>query len=329
MIPNIFISSTIEDLTHLRDALRDVVTDLAYNPVMSEYGDIGYLPTASTEGSCYLTMRECQLAVVIIGKRYGSLSANGLSVTHNEFQIARENKIPVICLVDQEVLSFKKVYDANPKKRAASVFPAMDQPVKTFGFIQDVTDAEVNNGILPFSDVSGARDLFKKQIAHLFGGLLKNRFDPLKAKIQDVLSEIITLRHELLKNKRVDPLPFLHATRFLVDDRNREYRNYVEQICGSLEVAVPILLKCTTFDDFVGKTETKLEVVENVPTIEEVRKTGKMLNYTTRLVGHISEPNAPVATWVIMLGKEVVMNKVAKEMFDRKHEFLRKAGGVS
>src|SRR5689334_3413834 len=113
MIPYVFVSSTIEDLHHLRDAVRDVITDLAYHPVMSEYGDIGYLPTKSAVESCYTAMRECQLAVLIVGKRYGEIGNDGRSVTHNEFLAARDTGVPVICLVDREVLSYKKLFDAN------------------------------------------------------------------------------------------------------------------------------------------------------------------------------------------------------------------------
>ena len=38
MLPRVFVSSTIEDLHHLRDAVRDAVAELEYIPVMSEYG---------------------------------------------------------------------------------------------------------------------------------------------------------------------------------------------------------------------------------------------------------------------------------------------------
>jgi hypothetical protein len=63
MIPNIFISSTIGDLSYLRDSIRDLIFEIGYAPIMSEYGDIGYSPTSSAEDSCYLTMKNCQLAV--------------------------------------------------------------------------------------------------------------------------------------------------------------------------------------------------------------------------------------------------------------------------
>lgn len=68
MIPNVFVSSTIADLHHLRDAIRDTLSELAYIPVLSEYGDVGYLPTATAEDSCYIMLEQCQLAVIVIGK---------------------------------------------------------------------------------------------------------------------------------------------------------------------------------------------------------------------------------------------------------------------
>jgi len=62
MRPNIFVSSTIQDLQYLREAIRDTILSLGYNPVMSEFGDIGYLPALSVEDACYLSLKDCQIA---------------------------------------------------------------------------------------------------------------------------------------------------------------------------------------------------------------------------------------------------------------------------
>jgi len=111
MIPNVFISSTIEDLHYLREGLRDAVNELAYRPVMSDYGEVGYLHPETAAESCYRSVKECQIAVIIIGCRYGNPSAEGgVSVTHKEFRTARDEGIPLIALVEKEVMSFKKVF---------------------------------------------------------------------------------------------------------------------------------------------------------------------------------------------------------------------------
>jgi hypothetical protein len=109
MIPSIFISSTISDLQYLREAIRDTIKEIGYNPVLSDFGDIGYSPFTSAEDSCYLSLKDCQLAILIIGKKYGSLSQHAnLSITQMEFRTAKDLKKPIVCLVDQEVISFKK-----------------------------------------------------------------------------------------------------------------------------------------------------------------------------------------------------------------------------
>lgn len=108
MIPNIFISSRIEDLRHLRSVLRDAVEELCYNPVMSEFGEVGYLGNRSAVDSCYHTVPQCQMMVLILGKRYGHLGEDGLSVTHKEYHAACEAGIPIITFVDPPSATIQK-----------------------------------------------------------------------------------------------------------------------------------------------------------------------------------------------------------------------------
>jgi len=193
------VSSTIRDLGHLRDAIRETLVDLGYTPVMSEYGDVGYLPTASAQESCYLALKQSQLAVFIIGKRYGLPAEGGLSVTHAEFRTARDQGVPAIFLVDQQVLNYKQVFDENAG--ATINFPGMEQAPDVFGFIKEISGSPVNNGFLPFTHVADARAHLKAQIAHFVGDLLRRRGDPIATEIKDILSEVKTMRHELTKEK--------------------------------------------------------------------------------------------------------------------------------
>jgi Domain of unknown function (DUF4062) len=254
MIPNVFVSSTIQDLHHLRDAIRDVVTELGYTPFMSEYGDVGYLPDTTAEDSCYRMMEQCQLAIIIIGKRYGSLGTGGLSITHNEYRTARDRQIPIICLVDHEVLAFKRVYDVAPNHPAFTSL-GMDAPDATFNFIKDVTAAPVNNSVLGFDTVAAARFHLKRQLAHLFGELLRSKFDPTRAEIKDILSELKTLRYDLRSIATHDNPGFLRAVRFLVDDNPDAiaYRRLLTTLQKPVDEAVPDLIAAPIFDDAVVK----------------------------------------------------------------------------
>src|SRR5579862_4527348 len=114
MTPNVFISSPIADLHYLRDVLREAVEELAYRPVMSEYGEVGYIAQTSAADSCYRTVRQCQLMVLVVGRRYEPTDKDGLSVTHREFITAQEVRVPIISFAEAEVLTFKRVFDMDP-----------------------------------------------------------------------------------------------------------------------------------------------------------------------------------------------------------------------
>ena len=262
MIPNIFISSTIQDLSYLRDSIRDLILEIGYNPIMSEYGEIGFLPSASAEDSCYLTIRECNLAIIIVGKRYGSLSKNGFSVTHNEFKTARENKIPVIFLVSEEVLSFKRVFEVNSKTDDLN-FPGMEDPSKLFQFVREFSESEINNGLLQFSTAQSAKIVLKKQLAHIFGDLLNKHFDPIKSEIKDILSEITTLRHILLKKDQDVARQFASALRFLLNEENKLLKEVSETISGSMEEAVQNLLDSLTFLNYLESKQIQFKNLDN------------------------------------------------------------------
>lgn len=262
MIPNIFISSTIQDLSHLRDSIRDLIIELGYNPIMSEYGEIGYLPTNSAEDSCYLALKDCQMAIVIVGKRYGTVSQNGLSVTHNEFRTTRERKIPVIFLINEEVLSFKRVYDANENIDDLS-FPGMENPAKVFQFIKEFSESEINNGLIQFSNVQSAKNNLKKQFAHIVGDLLKKHFDPVKGEIKDILSEITTLRHILVKKDKEVAKKFARAFRFLLNEENKYIKEIAEFVSGSLEEGVPELLDKNSLKSYLESKNVQIQILNS------------------------------------------------------------------
>lgn len=263
MKPNIFISSTIHDLGHLRDSIRDLISELGYNPIMSEYGDVGYLPSESAEDSCYIAMRDCQMSIFIIGKRYGSISENGLSITHNEFRTARERKVPIIFLVNEEVLSFKRVYEANTKNSEMN-FPGMESPINIFELINEFSESKLNNGLITFNNVQSAKNNLKKQLAHIVGDLLKKRFDPIQGEIKDILSEITTLRHMLLKNEQKIAQQFSVAFRFLINEENYYLKDISEKVSGSLENAVPELLKHTSFKEYLNSKKVDVKEIDTL-----------------------------------------------------------------
>jgi len=276
MIPNIFISSTISDLHYLRDALRDSVADLSYNPVMSDYGEVGYLHPHTAAASCYRSLRQCQMVVLIIGKKYGKPSSDGFSVTHREFLTAKENGIPTISFVEGQVLNFKEVFEADPSAQLWDSFPGMDDPRKTFGFIDEVIASPSYNGLIPFTSVADAKRILKLQIADFVGERLSETISPVRSEVQDVLAEIKTLRNQLLGpaakgNPEIDESKkYLTAMRFLLDDKHADYRKLVEHLAGDLDVGIPTLIHSTTFKHLLSSLNYSIQFEEDKATFEEL-----------------------------------------------------------
>lgn len=332
MIPNIFISSTIHDLQYLREAVRDTVSELGHRPVMSEFGDIGYLPTVSAEEACYLALKDCQIAIVIIGKRYGWIAPNGLGITHNEFRAARENKIPVIFLIDRDIIAYKKVYDSQKKTGNVGSFPDMDNPEQTFSLIQEFSDYSVNNGFLSYGTAQEATENISKQLSHIFGNLLRERFDPLKAQVQDVLSEIKTLRHELLKDKgdASDYLPYLSAIRYLIDEENKVLSNFLSQVFKVLDVAIPDIIKHNEFNDFIKDMGWEIKIEQFIDSMDLFKTHPKILyhhattNHTRKFPDSFGDDIKQMVSWAINRDNKVIyFNDLTKKYFDWKYGELK------
>jgi hypothetical protein len=263
MIPNIFISSTIKDLFYLRDAIRDTIYELGYNPIMSEYGDIGYSsPSYSAEDSCYVTMKSCQLAIFIIGSNYGSIGSGGLSVTHNEYKTAKEHHLPLIFLVHDKVMSAKGFYDKNEENADKLNFDGMDRPIETFKFLNEFIASPTNNGFIVYHNISDARLSLKKQLAHLFGELLTKIHNPVAEDIRTILSEIRTLSHTLIKDKGelANAKQYSQVLKFFSTNNNTIFSRLIEATCGNLDDSIDEMLRHVSLSDFFNAYNVEVEI---------------------------------------------------------------------
>lgn len=75
MKPRIFISSTFYDLKYIREHLANFVRSYGYEPILFEDGDIGYTPRKTLDSSCYESMRNSDMVILIIGGEYGSAAS--------------------------------------------------------------------------------------------------------------------------------------------------------------------------------------------------------------------------------------------------------------
>lgn len=103
----VFLSSTIYDFRDLRSALRFWFEELGYEVLMSEVSDFERRPDSSTFDACFEAIHYCDFYILLVGERYGSIFQDGISVTNQEFRVAKaladEKRIAMIPFVRKSV----------------------------------------------------------------------------------------------------------------------------------------------------------------------------------------------------------------------------------
>jgi len=95
----VFISSVIVGLEEYRATAREAAENLGHTVIAAE--DFGASPD-SPQQVCLAGVREADIIVLLLGERYGSPQASGLSPTHEEYREARGTK-PVLVFVQTGV----------------------------------------------------------------------------------------------------------------------------------------------------------------------------------------------------------------------------------
>ena len=131
--PNVFLSSTMYDLSELRAQLRQCVEGLGWRAVMSEHDSFPIDANRTTVENSRRNVREnADVFVMVVGARYGSVDdESDRSVTNLEFIEARTSGVPVYVFVSKDVLAQLRVWKANPDADYSGV---VDTP-RVFEFI--------------------------------------------------------------------------------------------------------------------------------------------------------------------------------------------------
>ena len=131
--PNVFLSSTMYDLSELRVQLRQFIDGLGWRAVMSEHDSFPIDANQTTVENSRRNVREnADVFVMVVGARYGSVDAEAdKSVTNLEFVEARARGVPVYVFVRKDVLAQMRVWKANPEADYSGI---VDTP-RVFEFI--------------------------------------------------------------------------------------------------------------------------------------------------------------------------------------------------
>jgi hypothetical protein len=95
----VFISSVVSGMEEYRDAAARAARTLKHEVLRSE--DFGASPT-TPQRVCLAGVREADVVLLLIGHRYGTPQASGLSPTHEEFRDAQERG-PILVFVQKGV----------------------------------------------------------------------------------------------------------------------------------------------------------------------------------------------------------------------------------
>ncbi len=170
--PNVFVSSTMYDLTHLRARLRQFIEEFGWRAVMAEHDSFSVDASETTvENSLRNVQENTDVFMLIVGARYGSVDpGSDRSVTNLEFRVARQCGIPVYVFADSNVLAQLNVWRDNPNADYSGV---VDTP-RVFEFI----DSFYRSGevwTFSFASSDDILNTLRQQLAYLVQDSLRLR----------------------------------------------------------------------------------------------------------------------------------------------------------
>ncbi len=236
--PRIFVSSTYYDLKHVRSSLEKFISSLGYEPVLSEKGEVPSVPGLRPDESCCREVQECDIYVLIIGRRYGSEPVSEAtsgpsserrssdekreSVTKREYKRAIKNYIPGYVLIERDVHAEFETYRSSSCKHEFECTHV--DSISVFEFIEEIF-ADGMYWIRSFDQFGDIEAFLQKQWAGLFKHLLREQA---KQRETEAVNQV---RH----NPLVDHLITTYGLDFdLIFKQLREATTY-QSFIGSFE----------------------------------------------------------------------------------------------
>lgn len=183
----VFISSAIYNLVDLRAELKSYLSELGYNPYLSESeGFHSNTPDLSPYESCLKVLSTSFIMILVIDGKYGKkfkwpywesiIEGREVSPTHGEYLLASKQRMKMLVFVRQEVLNYyqgylnlrKKETDKTKQKEALELFLPDYISVETLDFLHEVKTAEPIPWLRGFNDITDIkRDLKSNMVNEL------------------------------------------------------------------------------------------------------------------------------------------------------------------
>ena len=178
----IFVSSTYEDMIPYREAVSDALTSIEHLPIGMEH----FVSTPDRPlDVCLTDVRRCQLYIVLVGMRYGSVDKeSGKSFTELEYEEALKNKIPVLAFVinENECPILPKFVDTGEKAEKLAQFKSrldarMTSRFKSVEHLKELVIRSVEAQVKRTAEAKKAESLVaSNQEEYIVGAKLFKRF---------------------------------------------------------------------------------------------------------------------------------------------------------
>ncbi len=197
--PKIFVSSTYYDLKYLRERLERFIRKYNFEPILFEDGDVYYNPNKPIDQSCYSEVEQCQMMILIVGGKYGTIIKNEkdkanyndkhVSITQKEYKTAIDKGIPVMVFIEKNVYIDYETYRNNTVSTIPKDFKfAHIDTTNIFDFISILNLSVIKT----FEKVEEIEEYFANQVSGMFYDYLKQLQD--KKQDDDVLTSVNQLK---------------------------------------------------------------------------------------------------------------------------------------
>lgn len=172
--PRIFISSTFYDLRQVRNDLQRFISEIGYDPIQHERGQVPYGSREKLESYCYKEISQVDIVVNIIGGRFGSGSfEEAYSISQMELKTALDLNKQSYVFVDSSVMAEYKMYLKNKEIQGIRYVAADDERI--FRFIEEIQALPRNNQIIEFRQADEIASHLREQWAGLFQRFLQQQ----------------------------------------------------------------------------------------------------------------------------------------------------------
>ena len=194
---NIFVSSTCYDLSQIRKDLRDFITGLGHNPILSEQNDFPINPQLDNWENCINAVKEyADIFILIIGNKYGSVGETGKSITNTEYLTAVQKGIPIYTFSLKQMTTILPLWERNPD----ADFSKVVDNKQIFEFLLDVRNKS-GRWNYEFETAQDIMDTLRKQLSILFRSSLGLRKKIISTPYEDLYSKISSKSLNIIMQK--------------------------------------------------------------------------------------------------------------------------------